>query len=335
MRDGCESRGSDKSIWVGIDIGGTKTAVAISRKPPEIMARVEFPTFPEKGPERAIHLIKESIYQLFREGEIDQGVLKAIGVSCGGPMDRPHGIIQTPPNLQTWVDIPITAILDEEFHVPCLLENDANAGAIAECLYGAGQGARHMVFLTMGTGLGAGIIVNGQLLRGASGQGGEIGHVRLTPSGPIGYFKEGSAEGWASGAGMAQLAVRDVTDAKRRGEATLLSDKLRDTGTLTAKDVSEAAGQGDLLANLIIYKTGCRLGEALAIVVDLFSPERIVIGGLALRFGETLLRPARSVVLREALPSSARLCQIVPAALGERIGDVSAICVAMNVLNGA
>jgi glucokinase len=329
-----KSREQRNARWIGVDIGGTKTAISIANRLPEILARVEFPTLPEQGPDRAIRLIKEHIHHFLHESHLDKRELRAIGVSCGGPLDSSLGLIQTPPNLRTWVDIPITSILRDEFQIPCMLENDANAGAIAECLYGAGQGTRHMVFITMGTGFGAGIIVNGQLLRGASGQAGEIGHVRLTPSGPVGYNKAGSAEGWASGGGIAQVAAQEVSDAVRRGEATLLAQRLGDKGAISAKDVAEAAEQGDSLAARIIHETGGRLGEALAILIDLFNPERIVIGGLAMRLGEKLLRPARSVVDREALPASAKLCQIVPAALSENIGDVSALCIAMKLLQG-
>ncbi len=319
--------GINQKAWLGIDIGGTKTAVVISHEPPTMLARIEFPTLPQQGPERAIALIKQSIHEILRKTGIDKTQVGAIGISCGGPLDQRRGIIQAPPNLSTWVDIPITAILMEEFGLECRLENDADAGAVAENRYGAGRGTRHMVFLTMGTGLGAGIIADGRLLRGASGQAGEIGHVRLSPDGPVGYHKAGSVEGWASGGGMALAAAREVEAAVQRGESTLLAAK---RASLTARDIAEAAQRDDKLAIRIIESTGRRLGEALAILVDLLNPERIVIGGLAMRLGETLLVPARQVMAREALPGSARLCEVVPASLGEAIGDVAAICIAIG-----
>lgn len=330
MNDKQYDREIESKIWVGVDIGGTKTAVVLSSAPPAMLGRIEFPTFPDQGPERAIDLIKQSIYQLINSPGIERRKLRAIGVSCGGPLDHVAGVIQAPPNLATWVDVPITSILQDEFGIECKMENDANAGAIAEHRFGAGQGTRHMVFLTMGTGMGAGVIADGRLLSGASGQAGEIGHVRLTPSGPIGYNKAGSVEGWASGGGMAQVAYREVDTAIKRGESTVLSETLQNNGVLTAKDVADAAQKGDELARRIICGTGSRLGEALAILVDLLNPERIVIGGLAVRLGDSLLAPARLAMEREALPSSAKKCQIVPAALGETIGDVAAICVAMG-----
>jgi glucokinase len=318
-------------VWIGVDIGGAKTAVVLSKEPPAMLARIEFATLPDQGPDRAIELIKQSIHTLIESPGVDSSTLGAIGVSCGGPLDQATGVIQAPPNLATWVDVPITAILRQEFGLDCRMENDANAGAVAEHRFGAGRGTRHMIFLTMGTGFGAGVIADGRLLSGARGQAGEIGHVRLTASGPVGYNKAGSVEGWVSGGGMAQVAREEVERAIGKGESTALAATLHEKGLLTAKDVSEAAQCGDELAKRLIRETGNRLGEALAILVDLFNPERIVIGGLAMRMGAELLAPAQSVMEREALPASARICQIVPAALGESIGDVAAICVAMGL----
>jgi glucokinase len=316
--------------WIGVDVGGTKTAVVLSTEPPAMLARIEFPTLPGQGPERGLALIKQSIHELLRSSSLGNARLSGIGVSCGGPLDQRAGVIQAPPNLSTWVDVPIVAILREEFNLECRLENDADAGAVAEHRFGAGRGTRNMVFLTMGTGLGAGIIADGRLLRGASGQAGEIGHVRLTAEGPVGYHKSGSVEGWASGGGMAQVATREASAEMERHETTLLAAKLEEYGVLTAKDVAEAARAGDAVAARIVAGTGNRLGEAMAILVDLLNPEIIAVGGLAMRLGESLLMPARLAMAREALPGSAKLCQVVPAALGESIGDVAAICAAMG-----
>lgn len=259
--------------------------------------------------------------------QVGTSQLAAIGVSCGGPLDRIRGIIQTPPNLPTWVDTPITSILQKEFTAICALQNDANAGAVAEHRFGAGKGAQNMVFLTMGTGMGAGIIVNGQLYHGASDLAGEIGHVRLTKSGPVGHNKAGSVEGWASGGGMAAIARIKIAQCKTKSK---ISEVLKNDGTISAKDIAAAAYSGDALAKQIIRTCGKRLGAALAILIDVLNPERIVIGGLALRLGEDLLQPARAEIKKEALAAAARDCEIVAAALGENIGDVAALCVAMG-----
>jgi len=315
------------SWMVGVDIGGTKTAVVISQGPPEAEGRIEFATGQERGPEYAIASIKAGVRELLERAGATSAEIAGIGVSCGSPLDPFTGVIQSPPNLATWVDVPIVEILKGEFRCPVRLENDANAGAVAEHRFGAGRGSRHMIFLTMGTGLGAGIIANGQLYQGATDAAGEIGHVRLTRTGPVGYRKAGSVEGWASGGGMAQVAQREVNAARRTGRGSAL---LAENGNITARDVLRAAQAGDKLALRIIAICGRKLGETLAILVDILNPECIVIGGLAMRFGELVLKPARRWMKKEALGPSAAACKVVPAQLGERIGDVAALCIAMD-----
>jgi glucokinase len=319
-----------QKILIGVDVGGTKTAVVLSSRPPETIGRVEFATLPERGPQHAFDRIVESVRSLLARHNLAEDAIAAIGVSCGSPLDRVKGIVQAPPNLPTWVDVPICRLLGDAFHTHCRLENDANAGAVAEHRFGAGVGADHMLFLTLGTGLGAGIIAAGSLYLGANGDAGEIGHVRLSPTGPVGYHKAGSIEGWASGGGIAQLALRRVAQAQRRGRTSVLQP-LAASGALTARDVGLAAQAGDAVALSILRSSGGRLGQALAMLIDVLNPQRIVLGGLAWRMGENLLAPMRKMMEREALPQNLRACEIVPAALGEQIGDVAALCVAMGL----
>jgi glucokinase len=318
---------NSQKVYLGVDVGGTKTAVLLSQTPPATLGRIEFPTLQEQGPERAIQLIVESGRGLLAQHGFTQP--SAVGVSCGSPLDRVQGIILAPPNLSTWVDVPLKRLLEEAFQSPCRVENDANAGAVAEHRFGAGVGADHMLFLTLGTGLGAGIIANGSLYLGASGDAGEIGHVRLSPTGPVGYHKAGSIEGWSSGGGIAQLAVRMLKQAERRGRTSVLQAQA--ANGITARDVGRAAQAGDAVALSILRSSGERLGQALAMLVDVLNPQRIVLGGLAWRMGESLMAPMRKMLAREALPQTLRACEIVPAALGEQIGDVAALCVAMGL----
>jgi glucokinase len=310
-----------EKVYLGVDVGGTKTAVILSARPPEALARIEFATLPDQGPERALQLIVDSARSLLAQHGLG---VKAVGVSCGSPLDRVKGIIQAPPNLATWLDVPIRSLLEEAFDAPCQVENDANAGAVAEHRYGAGVGTDHMVFLTLGTGLGAGIIANGCLYLGANGDAGEIGHVRLSPTGPVGYHKAGSIEGWSSGGGIAQLAARVLARPGR-------SSRLRGVENVTARDVGLAAQAGDAVARSILRRSGERLGQTMAMLIDVLNPQRIVLGGLAWRMGEPFMAPMRRVMEREALPQTLRACEVVPAALGEKIGDVAAMCVAMGL----
>ncbi len=315
-------------ILAGIDIGGTKTAVVLSSHPPEILKRTEFATLPANGPEPAIREIIAALREQLAQLRLAPDALAAIGVSCGGPLDPIAGLIQSPPNLWTWNDVPITAILHKEFGVQCVVENDANAGALAEFWYGAGRGANSIVFLTMGTGFGSGLILDGRLYRGASNLAGEIGHVRLTETGPRAFGKTGCAEAWVSGTGMARSGREAVAAAMRNSEPTVLAQY--DLASLSAREIGQAARAGDAVALRIVHSTGERLGEACALLVDLLNPDRIVVGGLAMRMGDTLLDPARAVMRRESLPGASAVCSIVPAGLGEQIGDVAALCVALD-----
>jgi glucokinase len=318
-----------EEFWAGVDLGGTKTAVVLSRSIPQVLDRHEFATEQENGPDHAIAQIISDLRSLFKLHGASS--FCGIGVSCGSPLDRFAGVIQGPPNLPTWKDVPIKAILEREFGAVCQLENDANAGAIAEHRFGAGRGSSNMIFITMGTGFGAGIIADGKLYHGTTDSAGEIGHVRLSRTGPVGYNKAGSAEGWASGGGIAQVATRMVAAASRRGLDSRLVAEFKAGTAINAKLVAEAATQGDKLAQRIVRSTAERLGQALAILVDLLNPERIVIGGIAMRLGDMLLEPARQALRREALPHAAAACQIVTAQLGEQIGDVAALCVAIGL----
>jgi len=318
-------------VFGGVDIGGTKTAVVLSAEPPHILGRIEFPTHAEQPPEPTLQKIIAALKQLLAEQSLTSTNLVSIGISCGSPLDQVQGVIQQPPNLPTWIDVPIKALLEAEFSTLCFLENDANGGALAEHRYGAGRGMNHVVFLTMGTGIGAGLILDGRLYRGASLMAGEIGHVRLTEEGPTGYDRNGTVEGWASGGGMARLAAEKMRVSAVDGENIVLLHATNGHGEApSAKEIWMTAQTGDPFANEIVKTTGERLGQALAILVDILNPDCIVVGGLAVRMGDALLEPARGVMKRETLPASARVCTVVPAALGEQIGDVAAICIAQE-----
>ncbi len=192
---------NQKKQYIGIDIGGTKTAVLLTGIDGSISDRKQFATVTGRGGwQKTIGMMKEQVAQLTKDAKVE-----AIGISCGGPLDSRRGMILSPPNLPGWDQVPVTQIFSDAFGVPAYLENDANAGALAEWLYGAGKGYDNVIFLTFGTGLGAGLILDGKLYNGANDYGGEAGHIRLAPEGPIGYHKRGSFEGFCSGTGLAQM----------------------------------------------------------------------------------------------------------------------------------
>jgi glucokinase len=246
------------------------------------------------------------------------------GVACGDPLDAPGGRILSPPNLPGWDDVPICRELTNRFGGRAFLMNDANAGALAEWQYGAGRGCRSMVFLTAGTGMGAGLILDGRLYEGATGSAGEVGHVRLAPAGPVGYGKAGSFEGLCSGGGIAQRAQSAARSAG--GEVSYNPGTIN---AITARHVGEAADAGHADARLLLAEVGRDLGAALAILVDVLNPERIVIGSLFVRCRAHLEPALRDVLADEALERPLAGCRIVPADLGERIGDLAPVAVAL------
>lgn len=300
---------------LGIDIGGTKCAVTLGEDG-KILKKESFHT----------KECKQTITKLLDLAE-KMGKADAVGISCGGPLDSNRGIVMSPPNLPGWDNIPITSLFEQRLKIPAYLQNDANACALAEWRFGAGRGTRNMVFLTFGTGLGAGLILNGRLVDGANGMAGEIGHVRLTDGGPVGYGKAGSAEGYCSGGGIARLGRTLAAEALARGEALPYCKTEEELENITAKLLADYAREGETLAKRVYDLSGEMLGRTLSVIIDLLNPEKIVIGSIFAR-AEDLLRPNMERVLKkEAIPLSLSVCEIVRAELGEEIGDLAALAV--------
>lgn len=301
---------------IGIDIGGTKCAVVLGDG-----------THIEKKCRFATTTYEETIANILK-AVAEMGPADAIGISCGGPLDPENGLILSPPNLVGWNRVPITQMLTDRFGIPAYLCNDANACALAEWKYGAGKGTRNMIFLTFGTGFGAGLILDGKLYQGVGGMAGEIGHVRLADYGPVGYGKRGSVEGFCSGGGLAQIGKTLATEKLQRGETLPYCNSIAELGNINAKVLADYAYEGDETGTAAYRICGEMLGRTLALLVDLFNPEAVVIGSIFQR-AETLIRPHMEKVLRrEALPAALAACRILPAALGERIGDFAALAVA-------
>jgi len=318
---------NSEHFYIGLDIGGTKCAVVIGNEHFTILRKIFFETRTERGWEKIIAEFKSHIDSLLLE--FPQSRLKRIGISCGGPLDSVQGEIYSPPNLPGWDNVPIVKIFEEAYGVPAAIQNDANACALAEWLMGAGKGTRNMIFLTFGTGMGSGLILNGNLYAGTNDLGGEVGHMRLADSGPVGFGKAGSFEGFCSGGGIAQLAKTVVLERLKNNIPVGFCPTAEQADNLDAKTVSVAAQQGDETALEIIRISGEYLGRGLAILVDVLNPQCIVIGSIYSR-NENLFRPHIDRILeQEAIPLSMKVCRIVPAALGDTIGDYAALCVAI------
>lgn len=316
---------------IGVDIGGTKCAITLGLSKGdgiEIRDKIGFPT---TDVEDTIANIKATIKDILERNGLPENGIGAIGISCGGPLDSASGVVMSPPNLPGWDNIPIVKILSEEFHAKAAIHNDANACALAEWKFGAGKGTRNMVFMTFGTGLGAGLIIDGKLYTGTNDNAGELGHIRLEEFGPVGYGKSGSFEGFCSGSGIEQLA-RSLAKEKMQmgGKVSWCPDG--DLDAITAKAVAIAAREGDPIAKRVYEISARHLGKGLAIVIDVLNPELIVIGSIYSR-NEDMFKPLMEEVLAgEALPLANKVCRVVPAALGESIGDYAALSIAASIV---
>jgi glucokinase len=304
-------RPTGRKFILGLDIGGTKCAVVLGNQKMRILDRIAFPTRPQRGLARTLKQIFQSIDEVLLRNHLTPSSIRKAGISCGGPLDSRKGLILSPPNLPGWKKVAIVRLLQEKLKCPVRLENDANACAVAEWKFGAGRGCQNLVFLTFGTGIGVGLILNGRLYRGTNDMAGEAGHIRLAAEGPVGYGKKGSFEGFCSGGGIARMAEREGL----RG--------------LTAKQIFEAAGRGNKTSRRILQTSGQYLGMGLSILIDLLNPEKIIIGGIYSRNGKFLRPEAQKMVRREALARSRGVCQVVPAGLREKIGDIASLSVAI------
>ena len=334
------------TIVAGIDIGGTKCAACLGRATEgdapdgqgrvEMLGRRQMPT--PSAPRQALAQLGDALAELVAErGEWPA----AVGISCGGPLDSRAGLVLAPPNLPGWGRVDVVTPFRARFGVPVALQNDANACALAEWRWGAGRGCRSMVFLTFGTGMGAGLVLDGRLYAGASDMAGEVGHVRLAEDGPLGYGKRGSFEGFCSGGGIARLAQARALEAIQAGTPPSFCPTLADLEGVTAEKVALAAlgpggaGQGDALALDIWATVGEYLGRGLAVLVDVLNPERIVIGSIYGRQRALLEAAAMRTLRAEAHPHALAACEVVPAGLGEQVGDYASLAVALWALEEA
>lgn len=317
----------------GVDIGGTKCAVCIGQADENGIQVIGKRRFPTPGtPAAALDAIESSLDSLL--SELSHPKLQAIGISCGGPLDSQRGWVLSPPNLPGWDQIDVVSPLKKRFQVPVSLQNDANACALAEWKWGAGRGCRNMIFLTFGTGMGAGLILDGRLYSGTNDMAGEVGHIRLEPGGPTGYGKAGSFEGFCSGGGIAQLAKSIAIDRIHAGLPCGYCPRIEDVPMITAEKVGEAAQKSDEAALHVFDIVARHLGQGLAVLIDILNPERIVIGSIYGR-QRSILEPITIRVLeQEALPIALSVCTIVPASLGESVGDLAGLSVALNTLYG-
>ena len=312
------------NFFMGFDIGGTKCAVVIGDGSGNVIAKTRIPTTNVTDTLERIFAIAENYAAEYHP--------VSVGISCGGPLDPDEGVILSPPNLPGWDHIEIVRMVRDRLNLPAVLCNDANACALAEWRYGAGQGTKNMIFLTFGTGLGAGIIIDGKIYNGANGNAGEVGHIRLDRFGPVGYGKRGSFEGFASGGGIAQLGKTAAVEKLQSGKTTGYCKSFDELDTVTAKTIADAADAGDETALEVYGLCAEMLGYGLSILVDILNPERIVIGSIFQRSANLLRDRMDEVMRRECLPISYEAVRVVAAALAEDLGDKAALALAQSIV---
>jgi len=304
-----------KDNVVTVDLGGTLIRSALINEKGEILARAERETLAQEGPEPVIGRIEACIRDVARGTE-------TISIAAPGPLDPWKGIVHQAPNLPGWREVPLADILHRDFKVPVHLNNDANLAALGEHRFGAGQGRNDLIYLTISTGIGGGIISQGRLLIGAKGLAGEVGHMTLEPEGPpCGCGGRGHLEALASGTAIARRAVEEI---EKGAESRIERLVKGDLEKITARVVAQAAKEGDALAISIFEEAGFYIGLGVTNLLHILNPQLVILGGGVSKAGDLLFDPVRATVKARAMPSYQEGLKIAPAALGDDAGLLGA-----------
>jgi glucokinase len=323
-----ENNQTAKSV-VAVDIGGTKIMTAAFSGEGHLLARDFSLTLAVEGVSKVIERIFSDIEKLMNQNITEIYGPAAIGIACAGGIDTGRGVVVTPsPHLPDWVDIPLADMIKKKFGVNTYLINDASAAALGEHRYGAGRGVQNLVLLTLGTGIGGGIIADGKLYLGAIGGAGELGHMTIDVNGPrCGCGNTGCLEILASGTAIARNAIERI----KRGEKSSLADMAGgELNKITAEAIGKAARNGDKLAQDVIEQAAYYLGIGMVNVVNIFNPELVIIGGGMAELGEMIIGSGRKMVAERAFSISARAARIVTAQLGNEAGIYGAAAFALD-----
>jgi len=304
---------------IGVDVGGTNVKIALVSDNGQIIYSNSIPTRAEMGYEHTVNSMKDAIRELLRETKMSASDIEGIGFGFPGQIDCKNGIVRLAPNIPGWVDVPIASIMESEFGIPTRVDNDVRTAALGELNYGAGVGCENLICITVGTGIGSGIVLNGKLVRGANNAAGEIGHIKLTDhGGPLcGCGDRGCLEAYASGPSIVALAEEYIKGGK--------STKYRELANpdITPYIVAVAAKEGDPVARQIFKVMGEYIGIGLTSVVNLLNPEKIIIGGGVAQAGDILFDPIKETIAKRAMTIQ-REVEIVPAQLGNTAGVIGA-----------
>jgi glucokinase len=310
---------------LGVDLGGTQIRACLADMEGNILRQARQSTLAREGLQPVLGRIKETITKVLRD--INREEVLGIGIASPGPLDPRTGVVIAPPNLPGWDNVPLRDIISQEFGLPVFVNNDANLAGLAEYRFGAGQGASDMVYLTISTGLGGGIICNGQLLLGAHGLAGEPGHATVDSAGPrCNCGNVGCLECMSAGPGIARHATQLI----HQGQASSLSEVLQSGAELTAEMVGRAAQEGDRVALQAIERAAYYLGIGVLNLIHIFDPDIVILGGGVSKLGPLLFDPVRAWVREHAMTPVQRETPIVPAALGDQVGLLGAVAWVME-----
>jgi len=300
------------TFYIGMDLGGTTFKALAVAPEGRILARAQEDTQATQGPQMVVQRMVAAIRQLQEKVAPAPWHLAAVGFGVPGIINLPAGVVRRSPNLPGWEDFDLRAALSQHLEVPVTIENDANAAVVGEAWLGAGRGTQHFLMLTLGTGVGGGVIVAGHILHGAHGYGGEIGHIVVDPDGPLCQCgSHGCLEQFASGTAMARMAAPHY-------------------GKVTAQDVALAARRGEAQAQAVFRQVGRYLGIACASLANLFNPECIAIGGGAARAFDLFIETLQSTMRSRTFPEVYNSVRIVPAECGNDAGGFGAAYQAMQ-----
>ncbi|MBN1689640.1 MAG: ROK family protein [Dehalococcoidia bacterium] len=299
---------------VGVDIGGTKIIAAVFDGDGAMLSRIYCLTLGSEGPDRVINRISSTISKVIEKAGLKRDQVGCIGIAAAGAIDINRGIVADSPNIPRWQNIPLRDRLLESLGGPLFVLNDANAAALAEHRLGAGRGLNNLIYITVSTGIGGGMIIDGELYQGTDGSAAEIGHMIIKIGGPVCKCgKRGCFEAMASGTAIARLAQKRL----RRGEKSIIPGLAHDkVGDVTAQVVAEAARKGDALARAVIEESAGYLGIGVANLVNLMNPQMIIIGGGVSKMGEMILSPTRRSMKANAINLPARTVRLVRPRLG-------------------
>jgi len=307
---------------LAIDLGGTKILAAIISSGGKVVAREYQLTLAAKGQKEVISRLFLAIDRLLDKNQRDVSQLAGISIAAAGAIDSARGLVTSSPHLPGWRDVPLCDLVTGRYQVDAFLINDASAAALAEHRLGAGRGVANLVYLTVSTGIGGGIIINGRLYLGSSGSAGELGHMTIDVNGPRDRCGNvGCLELLASGTAIAREAIGRL----RKGQSSALTDMVNGKiEAITAREVAVAAQSGNGLAKEVIHQAASYLGVAMVNIVNIFNPDMIVVGGGVAKMGDLLLNRARQLVAERAFRLPAQAVRIVTARLGDDVGVLGA-----------